>query len=136
MALSQTQSDERGASTVYHRVAKADLDYTSGEATITIHSYADGALRQAEIDDVNSKYEYETLMNELNTLTQNPTEENEARRIELSEQLNELTPINEVRPRHLTEEVHTLSTERDSPFTLTDAYDWLKTNVFESAVDV
>lgn len=134
MALLQKLSDARGVSTVYHRIAKADADFTDKEVTLVVYSYVAESLRSSEKREAEDKAVYEQLTEELNNLIQDPTEENEARRIELSEQLNNLNPVNEITERHVGEATYTMPVEDN--FTLPDAYAWLKVNIFTDAKDV
>ena len=134
MALSQTITNEKGAKTTYHRVAKAELDFNKQEAEITIYSYATQTLRKAEKDEAATKVKRDTIMAELDALVANPTDDNKDRRIELSNQVNELPVVNEVTERHLVETKHKIQLTSDN-FTLKDVYIWLKNSVYIGAID-
>jgi hypothetical protein len=123
MALSQTITNEKGAKTTYHRVARAELDFNKNQAEITIYSYASQALRKAEKDDSEEKTRREAIMDGLNALVAEPTPENEDRRKKLIEQANSQPPINETTPRHLVKTTHTIKLSSDK-FTLKDVYAW------------
>jgi predicted transcriptional regulator len=134
MALSQTITNEQGAKTTYHRVAKAELDFNKKSAEITIYSYATQALRKAEKEEAETQAQRDELMNELNELVADPTDENEDRRKELTEQINKIPVVNEPTPRHLVETTHTIELTSDD-FTLKDVYVWLKDSIYTDAKD-
>jgi hypothetical protein len=134
MALSQTITNEKGAKTTYHRVARAELDFDGKTADITIYSYATHALREAEKEEAKEQVKRQAIMDELNALVADPTPENEDRRKELTEQVNSQPPINETTPRHLVETTYTIKLSSDE-FTLKDVYAWLKDSIYTSAKD-
>ena len=134
MALRQSITNEKGATTTYHRIVKAKLDFTTKEATLTVFSYATESLRQAEKEDSSKLVDRDKLVERLDELISNPTEENEQERIELSEQINSLVPTTEVANLHLNEAEYKLPL--DESFSIQDAYSWLKENVFTDATDV
>jgi hypothetical protein len=135
MALSQKTTNERGAATIYHRIGRAELDFNTKKAKITILSYATPDLRHQEQEESQRKSTYDTTMDELNELVANPTPENETRRQELSDQLNSMGYIGELQPRHLVESEHEIDLTSDD-FTLKDIYDWLKASVYTDSKDV
>lgn len=134
MALQQPITNEKGATTTYHRIVKANLDFTTKEAVLTIFSYVAESLRQAEKDDLAKMAEYNEAVTRLDKLVANPTEENEQERVELSEQINSLIPATEVASLHLNEVEYKLPL--DESFSIQNAYSWLKENVFTDATDV
>lgn len=134
MALQQSVTNEKGATTTYHRIVKANLDFATREATLTVFSYVAESLRQAEKNDLTRMIEYNESVARLDELVANPTEENEQERIELSEQINSLVPTTEVANLHLNEAEYKLPL--DESFSIQGAYSWLKENVFTDATDV
>lgn len=133
MALKQVITNEKGAKTTYHRIAKVELDINEKIAKIVVYSYAADSLRKCEKEDFMLKQEYEKLTDELNDLVANPTEENEARRVELSEKINKLNPVTEVTDRHLVEATHEMPISNE--FSMKEAYFWLKNNVYSDSID-
>ncbi len=134
MALQQTTTNEKGAITVYHRIVKADLDFNKKEASLIVYSYAAESLRHLEKQDLANKNKYEQIVAKLDELISNPTEDNEQERIDLSNELNSLMPIMEVEQKHLTETGYQLPL--DENFSISDAYNWLKGNIFTDSIDV
>lgn len=136
MALQQEIINENGTTTLYHRIAKAELDYTEKKARLIVESYVSAAIREkekknVEIHDLVSKYNQE-----LNQLIANPTEENEARRIELTDYINEHSEGNsDIKPLNITETVFELDIPEDG-FTLKYAYSQLKLSGFVGSQDV
>ncbi len=135
MALQQSITNEKGATTTYHRIVKAKLDFTTKEATLTVFSYATESLRQAEKEDSSKLVDRDKLVERLDELVSNPTEENEQERIELSDKLNSLAPTAESASLHLLETEYILPL-LNGDFSIKDAYKWLKENVFIEAMDV
>lgn len=134
MALQQSITNEKGATTTYHRIVKAKLDFTIKEATLIVFSYATESLRQAEKEDSSKLVDRDKLVERLDELVSNPTEENEQERIELSDKLNSSAPTAESASLHLLETEYILPLNDD--FSIKDAYKWLKENVFVEATDV
>lgn len=134
MALQQSITNEKGATTTYHRIVKANLDFATKEATLTIFSYVAESLRQAEKNDLAKMVEYNKSVAHLDELVSDPTEENEQERIKLSEQINSLNPVTEIASLHLNESEYKLPL--DESFSIQNAYSWLKENVFTDAADV
>lgn len=134
MALQQSITNEKGATTTYHRIAKANLDFATKEATLTIFSYVTESLRQAEKDDLAKMTEYNKSVAHLDELVADQTEENEQERIELSKQINSSVSVTEIASLHLDELECKLPL--DESFSIQNAYSWLKENVFADATDV
>ena len=134
MALKQSVTNEKGASTIYHRIAKADLDFNTRKAELVVYSYATASLREAEKAEFEDKIKLDELTDRLNELVANPTEENEQERIELSEQINALPPITEVTERHLVESTYKMSIHEE--ISMEEIYIWLKNEVFTDSTDV
>lgn len=134
MALQQSKTNEKGATTTYHRIVRATLDFSEKKATLLVFSYATGSLRQAEKDDLASLKTYNELVERLDELVSKPTEENKQERRDISEQLKSLAPVAEITPLHLLEAEYILPLNDD--FSIKDAYGWLKENVFVDATDV
>lgn len=143
MALKQQITSVSGATTEYHRISEATIDYTNRKAYITVLSYLEAEKRDEEkeraLQDA-KKAEIEKELYELvaryTTPEADPPEE-KARRNELSKQLNDiplLTP-DDVAPRNLFTEQHTLEIPEDTEFSLEFAYNWLKENVYTEAED-
>ena len=66
MALQQEIINENGTTTLYHRIAKAELDYTEKKARLIIESYVSAAIREkekknVEIHDLVSKYNQNSI---------------------------------------------------------------------------
>lgn len=134
MALQQTITNEKGATTTYHRIVKADLDFNAKTASLIVFSYATESLRQVEKDDLISASAYNDAVKKLDELIANPTEENEQERIRLTKQINSSTPPLGTASLHLTETEYSLPLNED--FSIKDAYKWLKDNIYTDAVDV
>lgn len=137
MALKQQITSVSGASTEYHRISEAAIDYTNRKARITVCSYLEAEKRDEEKTQASSDTERKALLDELNELLANPTDENEARRVELSNQINALperTP-DDVAPRNLFTERYELDIPANTEFSLEFAYSWLKENVYTAAED-
>lgn len=134
MALQQTITNEKGATTTYHRIVKANLDFNAKTASLIVFSYATESLRQVEKDDLISASAYNDAVKKLDELIANPTEENEQERIRLTKQINSSTPPLETASLHLTETEYSLPLNED--FSIKDAYKWLKDNIYTDAVDV
>lgn len=134
MALQQTITNEKGATTTYHRIVKANLDFNAKTASLIVFSYATESLRQVEKDDLISASAYNDAVKKLDELIANPTEENEQERIRLTKQINSSTPPLGTASLHLTETEYSLPLNED--FSIKDAYKWLKDNIYTDAVDV
>lgn len=134
MALQQTITNEKGATTTYHRIVKADLDFNAKTASLIVFSYATESLRQVEKDGLISASAYNDAVKKLDELIANPTEENEQERIRLTKQINSSTPPLGTASLHLTETEYSLPLNED--FSIKDAYKWLKDNIYTDAVDV
>lgn len=137
MALKQQITGVTGVTAEYHRISSAMIDYTQRKAYITVVSYLDTTKRDEEKTNAEPGAQRDILMKELNELVANPTDENEARRIELSEQVNALpgqTP-EDVAPRNITEDHYDIELPQGTDFTLEFAYGWLKENVYKEAED-
>lgn len=134
MALQQTITNEKGATTTYHRIVKANLDFNAKTASLIVFSYATESLRQVEKDGLISASAYNDAVKKLDELIANPTEENEQERIRLTKQINSSTPPLETASLHLTETEYSLPLNED--FSIKDAYKWLKDNIYTDAVDV
>ena len=134
MALQQTITNEKGATTTYHRIVKANLYFNAKTASLIVFSYATESLRQVEKDDLISASAYNDAVKKLDELIANPTEENEQERIRLTKQINSSTPPLGTASLHLTETEYSLPLNED--FSIKDAYKWLKDNIYTDAVDV
>lgn len=137
MAIKQQITNVSGVKTEYHRISSAMIDYTLRKAYITVLSYIGSAKRDEEKAQTNDGVERDTLMRELDELVANPTEENEARRIELTNEVNALyerTP-EDVAPRNVSEERYEIDLLADTDFSLEFAYNWLKENIYTSPED-
>ncbi len=134
MALQQTITNEKGATTTYHRIVKANLDFNAKTASLIVFSYATESLRQVEKDGLISASAYNDAVKKLDELIANPTEENEQERIRLTKQINSSTPPLGTASLHLTETEYSLPLNED--FSIKDAYKWLKDNIYTDAVDV
>lgn len=137
MALKQNITSVSGATTEYHRISGAVIDFTARKANITVLSYVDAGKREEEKNQTSKDNDRQAIMDELNTLVANPTEDNEARRNELSEELNalEIPTPEDVAPRSLLESNYTIEMATGSDFTLELAYSWLKANIYTDAED-
>lgn len=136
MALQQEIINENGTTTLYHRIAKAELNYTEKKAKVFVESYVSEAIRQKEKDSVAAHNLISQYNEELNDLVAEPTEENEARRIELTEYINEHSADNgELKPLNLTETAYELDIPENG-FTLEYAYNKLKESAFVGSQDV
>lgn len=120
MALQQTITNEKGATTTYHRIVKANLDFNAKTASLIVFSYATESLRQVEKDDLISASAYNDAVKKLDELIANPTEENEQERIRLTKQINSSTPPLGTASLHLTETEYSLPLNED--FSIKDAY--------------
>lgn len=137
MAIKQAITSVSGATTEYHRISQAMLDYNQRKAYITVLSYLGAAKRNEEKENAQPSLQRDIIMKELDELVANPTEENEARRIELSEQVNALplqTP-DDVAPRNIFEKHYEIDLPTDTDFNLEFAYGWLKENIYTSSED-
>ena len=134
MALQQTITNEKGATTTYHRIVKANLDFNAKTASLIVFSYATESLRQVEKDGLISASAYNDAVKKLDELIANPTEENEQERIRLTKQINSSTPPLGTASLHLTETEYSLPLNED--FSIKDAYKWLKDIIYTDAVDV
>lgn len=137
MAIKQEITSVSGVKTEYHRISSATIDYTNRKAYIVVQSYLEAEKRNEEKAQVNDTAERDALMKELDELVANPTDENEARRIELSEQINALpqrTP-DDVAPRNIFELQYEIDLPDDMEFSLEFAYGWLKDNVYKESED-
>lgn len=137
MALQQQITTVSGAVTEYYRISEAMINYTNRKAYITVLSYLDTDKREEEKTQASKDAHKEELMTELDKLVANPTDENEARRIELSNEINALpqqTP-EDVEPRNMFSTSYEIDVPADTDFNLAFAYAWLKENIFTEAVD-
>lgn len=57
MAIKQQITSVSGVKTEYHRIAKAELDFTTHTATITVFSYLNAAKRDEEKEHEQMPYE-------------------------------------------------------------------------------
>lgn len=143
MAIKQEITSVSGVKTEYHRISSATIDYTNRKAYIVVQSYLGSEKRDEEkeraLKDA-KKAEIEKELHELlikyTTPEADPPEE-EARRNELSKQLNDmplLTP-DDVAPRNIFETQYEIELPADTDFDLEFAYNWLKENVYKEAED-
>lgn len=137
MAIKQKITNITGVTTEYHRIGSAAVDYTMRQASIVVLSYLGASKRNEEKAQASKNNNRIILQSELNELVQNPTKDNEARRIELPSQINDLplqTP-EDVEPRNILRSKYELYLPIDTDFTLEFAYGWLKDNVFLEGED-
>lgn len=136
MALQQEISNENGTTTLYHRIARAELNYTEKKAKVYVESYVSAAIREKEKENVAAHILISQYNEELNALVAAPTEENEARRIELTEYINEHSADNsDIKPLNISETAYELDIP-ESGFTLEYAYSQLKTSAFVGSQDI
>lgn len=136
MALQQEISNENGTTTLYHRIARAELNYTEKKAKVYVESYVSAAIREKEKENVEAHNLVGQYNEELNRLVANPTAENEARRIELTDYINEHSADNgDLKPLNLTENAYELAIPENG-FTLEYAYNQLKTSAFVGSEDI
>lgn len=136
MALQQEISNKNGTTTLYHRIARAELNYTEKKAKVYVESYVSAAIREKEKENVEAHNLVSQYNEELNRLVANPTAENEARRIELTDYINEHSTDNgDLKPLNLTESAYEL-TIPENGFTLEYAYNQLKTSAFVGSEDI
>lgn len=138
MALKLENIDDRGAKTTYHRICNLAYDCESRKITIMVKSYTSQDFRDVEKEVARNCDSREAILNELTELVSNQSPENEARRLELSEKLKNMSSVRgEITPKHLTESAYEFSqlNNTDAEFSLTLAYEWLKENVYQKAED-
>lgn len=138
MALQKQITTISGAVTEYYRISEAMINYTHHKAYITVLAYLDSGKRNEEKAQATRTADRATLMAELDQMVANPTDENEARRIELSNQINALpeqTP-SDVEPRNMFASQYEIDIPADTDFSLAFAYGWLKENIYVDATDV
>lgn len=137
MAIKQEIVALSGATAEYHRISEVHVDYTKREATISVLSYLGESKRDEEKQQTLKSAERQALMDELDKLVVEPTEDNEARRIELSEQINAMSsPTPEsVEPRNMFMATYTIKLPNDADFTLAFAYGWLKEHIYVDGED-
>lgn len=142
MALKQQITTITGATVEYHRVSAATIDYTNRKVYIIVQSYLDSNKRDEEKEHAANELKRKQIEDELNKLLaaytspEEDTPEEEARRVELGEQLNalEFTP-DDVAPRHIFEEPYEIELPADTDFNLEVAYRWLRENIYTSSED-
>jgi hypothetical protein len=135
MALQETITDERGAKTTYHRIARAVLDFDEKKAIVLVRSYASEKVRETEKGNSATKAKYHTLMAELDALVAEPTNDNKKRRIELTNEVNALPAISNVEDYHLAESTHAVEIDPNK-FTLKDIYAELKNTAYANAKNI
>lgn len=150
MALQQSYSDPiTGAVSNYHRIGAANVDYETKIAQITVLSYFSEDKREEEKSEnkiIDSNLDRERrkqqLLNRINELLANPTDDNLKEREDVSAQLQAINeeedtatyPDNIARYMYSTQ--YTIQMGSSDDYTLKYAYEWLKTNVYKDAKDV
>lgn len=137
MAIKQQVTSVSGATTEYHRISHLMADFTERKAEVVVASYLNETKRDEEKSKSVEQDNKAVLMEELDELVTNATEENEARRIELTNQINSLpeyTP-DDVAPRNISVERHEITWPAGTDFNLEYVYNWLKENVYTSSQD-
>lgn len=95
MAIKQKITSVSGVEAEYHRISEATIDYTQRKAYTTVVSYLGAAKRDEEKAQFNKDEELKIKETELNQLVasynkETDTPELEARRIELTNEVNAL----------------------------------------------
>lgn len=137
MAIKQAITSITGSTTEYHRISEVTIDYQTRKVAMKVLSYLDSTKRDEEKGSASQNFQRDTIMKELEALVINPTPENEARRIELSNQINAmpLQTVEDAAPRNISSDIHEFDLPQDTDFTLEYAYNWLKQNIYTSSED-
>lgn len=139
MALQLKRTLDNGIIVNYHRVSFLSTDFSALMHQIRVTSYTSAEVRSIEVAQQTRIEQFRDLKAELDLIVDQPTIQNEQRRIVLSEQINELS-LELSQTEHL--ELSVLTTEyqlrlNNDITTCSQLYDHLKTlHEFSEAEDV
>lgn len=138
MALELNQELSNGVVTNYHRILSMSRDYSTKSLSVKVVSYLDKSKRTDEILQSQEIAHADDVRKQLDALVLNPTEENEAERQSLSEELNTLQEngvVTTITDRFVTTNEYKFDNITDDK-TRADVYDMLVAEYFIGATKV
>lgn len=130
MAIEIKRTLDNGIVVLHHRIGRVLSDFTKGEIKVELVSYVKKDIRIKEQKNLQDFNTVEYIRHKLDELTLNPTEENEAERQQLSDQMNaffddNIVTISNPQPLAITTTEYSLPATGE--LSRTEIYEHLKT---------
>lgn len=136
MALLLDKTSDNGVKTAYHHIAAFTPDFDRRTVQVVVRSYTADSYRETEKAQFDTDNQIETLRSQIEALLEAPTDENEQERIDLSNQLNQLTENQTTKNDYfVVEQKLDLPVAADFEYTRRALYELLKQGQFASATD-
>lgn len=136
MALLLERTSDNGVATSYHRIGAFTPDFDRKTVEVTVRSYTSESYRATERAQFDTEAQIENLRAQIENLLLEPTDENEQERIDLSNQLNQLTEAQTVKNDYfVVEQKIKLAVPAGTEYTREALYKLLKQEKFAGATD-
>ena len=126
MALVIKKTLANGTAVDYHRISKILIDFNTGKINVIVSSYIKDKIRDTEKIKTEQVSNLAKLRAELDELVRDPTKENEAKRQELSDKVNDIADGSEPHSEDLSITVQEFSMNVSDGYTQKDIYTYLK----------